>query len=420
MVSKRRRLAQRRKVMGYTQEQLAEELGVDRTTVARWEAGETEPHAWQRPNLADALQLSAEQLNDVLADAYGAGAVSGELVALLPAETEETDGHLATLIESPLAILERIRQQSADHVTDALLNTLDLYVTDVVERYEAQGPAVLAPDVVRQRRWVHQLLVTCPPSKRGERVVKVAGRLSAQLAYMAVNLGRFRSARAYGIEAFELADQVDDGELKAWVRGTQSLTEYYAGHYDRALELAKDGRRYAGSGPQAVRLIINGEARALGKLNQPVDEAVDRAYELLTTFPPEPGMTPCISFGLYSEARVASNAATAYLALAKTSQVLEHANRAFQVVDTSPSTWSRALVRLDAASALAQGEHPDLERAVSLCLEAMAVSHHHRIESIKQRTRDFIRQLQPSSDIALVADFVAEAQAWLSEGYATE
>ena len=41
MPGKRCALAERRRVVGYTQEQLAAVLGVERTTVVRWEAGET-------------------------------------------------------------------------------------------------------------------------------------------------------------------------------------------------------------------------------------------------------------------------------------------------------------------------------------------------------------------------------------------
>lgn len=69
MATKRHRLVLRRKTVGYTQEQLAEQLGVERSTVIRWEAGTTQPLPWQWPNLADALKVSVEQLADLLEDA---------------------------------------------------------------------------------------------------------------------------------------------------------------------------------------------------------------------------------------------------------------------------------------------------------------------------------------------------------------
>ncbi|WP_075299391.1 MULTISPECIES: helix-turn-helix transcriptional regulator [unclassified Pseudonocardia] len=68
MSPRRRCLAQRRRTMGYSQERLAERLGVDRTTIARWESGETAPLAGLRPRVASVLGLSLEQLDDMLDD----------------------------------------------------------------------------------------------------------------------------------------------------------------------------------------------------------------------------------------------------------------------------------------------------------------------------------------------------------------
>jgi DNA-binding XRE family transcriptional regulator len=68
MVVKRHSFAQARKAAGYTQESLAERLGVDRTTVARWEAGEHEPQPWLRPRIAEAFGLSLCECNELLSD----------------------------------------------------------------------------------------------------------------------------------------------------------------------------------------------------------------------------------------------------------------------------------------------------------------------------------------------------------------
>ncbi|MFJ7902540.1 helix-turn-helix domain-containing protein [Streptomyces sp. NPDC096198] len=59
-------MAERRRSLGYSQEQLAELLGVDRTTIGRWESGRSTPQPPQRPGLAEALELSREELDALL------------------------------------------------------------------------------------------------------------------------------------------------------------------------------------------------------------------------------------------------------------------------------------------------------------------------------------------------------------------
>ncbi|MEU2777396.1 helix-turn-helix transcriptional regulator, partial [Streptomyces sp. NPDC007162] len=68
MRRRRQRLADRRRSVGLTQEDLAEKLGVDRSTVVRWETGTASPQPWMRPRLADALLITLEELVDVLAN----------------------------------------------------------------------------------------------------------------------------------------------------------------------------------------------------------------------------------------------------------------------------------------------------------------------------------------------------------------
>ncbi|ROO51174.1 hypothetical protein EDC02_6042 [Micromonospora sp. Llam0] len=351
-------------------------------------------------------------------DAAEISAVSGNRrVVPVARSVGSTEG----LVEQPSVILTRIRENNDASVNHALLDTLDLYVSDVVGRYEEEGPLTLAADVVRQRRWVQSLIPLRMQPRYSARLLAIAGQLSGLLSYMSVNLGRFSSARAYGIEAFQLADYAEDRELKAWVRGTQSFTEFYDGQYRKALAYAVDGRRFAGRGAQTVRLAVNGEARAHAKLGQTqeAEQAIGTAYEVLSDLSPEPGMSSCVSFGLYSEARVASNAATAYLALGHTEQVLHLAGRAVTIVDSSPSVWSQALVRLDLATALVDGDRPDVGQAADVARQAMRACQDNQIESIRQRTRDLATAIKVNFDDPCAESFVDEAHAWLDEGRGT-
>jgi tetratricopeptide (TPR) repeat protein/transcriptional regulator with XRE-family HTH domain len=95
--AKRRRLAQRRKALGLTQEALAALLDVEPSTVVRWECGETEPLPWIRPKLAKTLQLSAEGLQDLLAR-WPASPASASIPHQLPAAVAGFTGRTAELL----------------------------------------------------------------------------------------------------------------------------------------------------------------------------------------------------------------------------------------------------------------------------------------------------------------------------------
>jgi tetratricopeptide (TPR) repeat protein/DNA-binding XRE family transcriptional regulator len=104
---KRQRLAQRRKAVGLTQEALARLLAVERSTIVRWERGETTPQPWTRPKLARALQVPADRVEELLAtggagpDGRGPGGPasrgSGAAPRQLPAAVPNFNGRTAEL-----------------------------------------------------------------------------------------------------------------------------------------------------------------------------------------------------------------------------------------------------------------------------------------------------------------------------------
>ncbi|WP_432746656.1 helix-turn-helix domain-containing protein [Streptomyces sp. JH002] len=66
MAARRDRFARHRQAVGLTQEALAGLLGVDRSTIVRWESGRATPQPWMRPRLARALRVNAEALDSLL------------------------------------------------------------------------------------------------------------------------------------------------------------------------------------------------------------------------------------------------------------------------------------------------------------------------------------------------------------------
>jgi tetratricopeptide (TPR) repeat protein len=221
-----------------------------------------------------------------------------------------------------------------------------------------------------------------------------------------VNRGRFPLARAYCLEATHLSSFAEDLDLLAWVKGTESFCEYYAGNYPKASALACEGLTFAGSGPQSVRLLINGQARALGKLGDVagVHAAVEQAYAAIDQLPEVPGVSPCVSFGGYSRARLASNAVTAYVDLGLAENVTEHAEQAMDEFDSSESSWSQSLIRLDLANTLAVAESGDPDEASGLLIAALDISSRNPIASVVQRSRSFVRSTAKWRGIPAVED----------------
>ena len=82
-------LAMLRKSRGLTQEHLAEQLGVSRQAIARWESGETAPDVYILSDLSEIFEVSADNLLN------GVNETSASAAAPPPAEPTEISAEAA-------------------------------------------------------------------------------------------------------------------------------------------------------------------------------------------------------------------------------------------------------------------------------------------------------------------------------------
>jgi transcriptional regulator with XRE-family HTH domain len=385
------RLAERRQKAGLTQQEVADRLGTTAELVRRHEKGLTMPQAHYRREYCLLFGATEEELGFRLSSAETAGTPS------LSRFVDEEDA---------ADILARLQRITPQRVNDDVLLLIQGRLDDVVRDYEDLNLTKLTRSLVKQRQWIGELLDNARLPRERQRLYTLASRTSGLLGYAAVNQGRFSLARAYCTEAFHLGDFAGDAELQSWARGTQSFCEYYAGNYEESVRLARDGLDYAGEGVQSVRLAINGEARALGKLRDAdgVHRAVERAYAVMGAHDPVAGVSSCVSFGGYSLARTASNAVTAYVALGLPEDVQEHASIAMPEFEASDSKWSQSLIRLDLANSLVTARNPELERASELVREALDISTDRPITSVLQRGKEFVLSARRLNGLSAVRD----------------
>ncbi|MFD7537546.1 helix-turn-helix domain-containing protein [Streptomyces sp. NPDC059819] len=307
------------------------------------------------------------------------------------------------------------------HTSNTSSDALDMFSTEVqyvVDHYEsdgAHGQLRLAERAVRLRHTLQDLLAgQQPPSHRAE-LFALAARTSALLGYMAVNRGQHTTADAYSDEAIAFARDIEDVATTMWACGTKSLNAYYEGDLARAASCAIAGIDLAPEHPQAIRLLANGLARALGKRGDRAgaERAVGRAEELSDRHGMPTGLTPCISLEPYGLARTLANAATVHVALGNTAAVLDYAGLIGEQILTGESAWSQALVQLDVATAQTTGSQADIEHAMLLGRQVLeAHTEGPLILSVVQRAQDLHRIAAPWRDLPAVRDYRDALEQW--------
>lgn len=296
-------------------------LGVETTTVNNWRVGlsNVTPRSSTQSILDTTLAQRAtpedrERFERIVAEGESAWRNRNRPPQDSPSNgTKYADDDRAEL----LTVLNRVQKVSRSVDTD-VVDQMHSSTLGVIEGYETAEPVDLLPWLRKQRAWLESLIDECGDPFQRIRLFEIAGQTSGLLGYIAASCGSFAVARAYCLESYQLSCYATDPALMAWARGMQSFCEYYAGRYPEALRFAEAGVVAAAGRPQSIRLIVNGVARAKGKLGdvEGVRRAVDEAYQLLSRTDAGTFQRSSISLDGCSTAQLAGNAATAYLSLA--------------------------------------------------------------------------------------------------------
>ncbi|MEV1011509.1 helix-turn-helix domain-containing protein [Streptomyces sp. NPDC049881] len=271
MAARRSTFTRQRKSRGFTQEAFAHALGVDRTTVQRWERGEGEPQPVQRPKIAELLGVTADQLGLLLTgeapEATGTGQWSS---TSLPDSGDE------------LEAMELVRRVEASDVGNETLCRLERVFEELATAYPTSPPQELLERVRTHTAYVGRLLDAPKTLREHRRLLVVGGWFSLFGATLHIDLDQPHAATARLRTAGSLARHADHAEIESWCYETEAWRVLTDGDYARALELSLRAQSVAPSGSSVAVQATAQEGRARARLGQTRETrtAVDRVQNM--------------------------------------------------------------------------------------------------------------------------------------------
>ncbi|WP_154697161.1 helix-turn-helix domain-containing protein [Lentzea guizhouensis] len=337
MGDRREAFAARREAMGFTQEGLAAAVGVEFSTVGRWERGALTPQPWRRPRIATALGVSLDELNVLLGQGPTHGSqdlpqsVTGQATwgrsrqtslvssspasaltaAYDPARSLDMGQVPAEFLESLTLAVKPPRRIGWAEVEQVKLMTSTLAASENLYGGGMAGEAGAA-----HLRWAGHLL-----SARASAAVEVGmfeaiGNLAGVVAFSAFDVGNHDAAARCFRFGLWCAEQGGSWELRAATLADMARQAIYLGNLDDALSLIEFAQVRADRLTATARAMI-GVVRArllamLGRHNEARAE-VDRADTYFAQRQPETN-PPWLVY--YDEAEHAGSSARALTPLA--------------------------------------------------------------------------------------------------------
>jgi transcriptional regulator with XRE-family HTH domain/tetratricopeptide (TPR) repeat protein len=388
MATKRRQFARARKAAGHTQESLAEHLGIDRTTVARWEAGETEPLPWQRPRIAEALGVPSLRLDELLnstGDALGDDALPAPDVVrqALP----------------DLRHVEHLRRALDDTLSDGMMAeaSLDDWERTVVQygRATRDSPAgMLLNDLSTDLNELQRALQRHRSASALRRLTRVATHMAGLMCLTLCRLDDRPAFRRWARTARLAASEAGDPVAHSWALAQEAYGHYYSGDLLEAVDVARHAQDLVRTTPcvgAALAAALEARAHAALGRHQQTRAALAQAEDILSRLD-EAVVVPS-AFG-YTEAQLRFHEGNAYTHLRDARAAFKAQNRALELcVPGDYTDW--AMTRLDRASCLIDTGDPS--DAVAYATETLtALSKPERQGIITLRGHEILKAIPAS------------------------
>ena len=401
MPGKRLGLVAARKAAGLSQERLAEQLSVERSTVQRWEAGQSMPQPWHRPRLATILGISHDKLAELLADQpcvddqsratpdlsiasryddaggdhqagrsdlppfLSVGDITDRRQALTLLGTSTAGlgaahAELDPFTQSAVEAMEFTRRAEASQLGPRTLEHLDSVVSDMVAAFPRTPPSELFLKARWYRRQVGDLIAGRHTLREGRELYRHAGSLSVILAWLSDDLGDPVTAEAHCLDAWEHGWQAEDHEVCAFAMDAKASISMYSNQPAVARDAAERGLKQAPQRGVAAVKVSAQLARAYARLGQ-----ADQFQDVLKDARNKLDKLGHQGSGLFSfnSGRLASYAASSYIWLDQPDRATPYAQETIffcRDVGLSEREPTReAIARLDLALAHAERGQPD-------------------------------------------------------------
>ncbi|MFG1879313.1 XRE family transcriptional regulator [Sphaerisporangium sp. NPDC049003] len=292
---------------------------------------------------------------------------------------------------------ESLAHAATTQLTDVSAVTLEHAhheIRRLAAEYVYADPLPLFHRMLQLRGQIFALLDGRTRPGEAAQLMLFAGQLCGLLANASLDLGNPAAAKTQAKAAWTYASIIDHHALRAWVRGLQAMIAYWVGSTREALDLVRDGQRYAPGATASARLAsiealvsaaAGAEPEALRALSRAWDQK-DVRDEIHDDVGGE--------FG-FGRAKHSYLAASAYIHLGDPARAIVLAEQAIRLYQSGPPHLRAYGNEAIAYSDLAVGHllNGDLDAAAIVLTTILELPEHHRIDGLAQRLDGVRRQV---------------------------